>query len=104
MEKSIETVKPDKRLTAVCGLFCPACSVYIGAKEDPERLNGMAERLQQPLEKVTCNGCRSDKRSFYCEHYCTMFKCAADKGIDFCGTCKEYPCAILKEFQAAMPH
>ncbi|MDD4238233.1 MAG: DUF3795 domain-containing protein [Desulfotomaculaceae bacterium] len=104
MEKAFETVKPDKRLAAVCGLFCPACGLYIGTKEDPEKLKGIAERTQQPLEKVTCYGCRSDKRSFYCEHLCTMYKCAAEKGIDFCGACNEYPCESLKEFQAAMPH
>jgi hypothetical protein len=33
-----------------------------------------------------------------------MIKCAADKNIDFCVECKEYPCAELKEFQAKMPH
>ena len=26
-----------KRLSAVCGLFCPSCTVFIGTKEDPQR-------------------------------------------------------------------
>jgi hypothetical protein len=104
MDKNSNGVKPDKRLVAVCGLFCPACGLFIGTIEDPERLKGIAERIQQPLEKVICYGCRSDKRSFFCEHLCIMYKCAAEKGIDFCGACDEYPCESLKEFQAAMPH
>jgi hypothetical protein len=105
MEKtSKDPCVPDKKLAAVCGLFCPSCTVYIGAHEDPARLEGMAKRFGQPVDKLQCNGCRSEKRSFYCEELCTMYKCAAAKGIDFCGQCEEYPCAPLKAFQAEMPH
>jgi len=92
------------RSAAICGLFCPSCTVYIGTKESPERLVGIAERVQQPVEKLLCHGCRSEKRSYYCESLCTMYKCAADKGIDFCGECPEYSCEDLKVFQAAIPH
>lgn len=45
---------PDKRLAAVCGLFCPACTVFIGTKENPERLKGIAERFQRPVEDLEC--------------------------------------------------
>jgi hypothetical protein len=94
----------DKKLAAVCGLFCPACSVFIGTKEDPARLNVIAQRVQRPVEELRCNGCRSEKRCFYCESKCIMAKCAAAKGVDFCGECAEYPCMDLKAFQAEMPH
>jgi len=33
-----------------------------------------------------------------------MYKCAAEKGIAFCGECSEYPCAALKTFQGEAPH
>ncbi len=95
---------PDKRLAAVCGLFCPACHVFIGTKEDPARLAMMARRFQRPLEEMQCNGCRSEKRCFYCRDKCTMSRCAAAKGIEFCGECAEYPCKELKAFQAELPH
>jgi hypothetical protein len=105
MEKiSKDPPVPDKKLAAVCGLFCPSCSLFIGAHEDPARLEGMAKRLGKPVDKLQCNGCRSGKRSFYCESLCKMYKCAADKGIYFCGQCGEYPCAGLKDFQADVPH
>jgi len=103
-EKKLFDNKADKKLAAVCGLFCPACHVFIGTKEDPERLKVMAGRLQRPLEEMQCNGCRSEKRCFYCESKCIMTKCAAAKGVDFCGECAEYPCKDLKAFQAEMPH
>src|SRR3990172_7639226 len=101
-DASIHT--PDKRLAAVCGLFCPACSVFIGTREDQKRLNVIARRLQRPLEEMQCNGCRSDRRCFYCESKCIMAKCAAAKRVDFCGECADYPCKELKAFQSEMPH
>jgi len=33
-----------------------------------------------------------------------MFACAAEKGIDFCSDCGDYPCGELTRFQAEMPH
>jgi hypothetical protein len=72
--------------------------------EDPERLAVMARRFQKSPEELHCNGCRSDKRCFYCESKCTITKCAVSKGVDFCGYCSDYPCTDLKAFQAEMPH
>lgn len=95
---------PDKRLAAVCGLFCPACTVFIGTREDPERLETIAGRVQKPVEELQCNGCRSEKRCFYCRERCKMGQCAQERGVDFCGECNEYPCGILKTFQAEAPH
>ncbi|OGW52720.1 MAG: hypothetical protein A2Z46_08535 [Nitrospirae bacterium RBG_19FT_COMBO_55_12] len=103
-KKNLFYDKVDKKLAAVCGLFCPACHIFIGTQEDPDRLKMMAQRFQRPLEEMQCNGCRSEKRCFYCESKCIMAKCAAAKGVDFCGECAEYPCSDLKAFQAEMPH
>ena len=101
MNKQNET--PDKQLAAVCGLFCPACSLYIATQEDPERLTRLAEQFQLSEEAMRCDGCRSEKRGPYCQT-CKMVVCAAEKGIDFCVECDEYPCEELKAFQAAAPH
>ncbi|MDA8423771.1 MAG: DUF3795 domain-containing protein [Nitrospiraceae bacterium] len=94
----------DKKLAAVCGLFCPACHVFIGTHEEPAKLAVMAKRFQKSIEELQCNGCRSAKRCFYCETMCFMAKCATVKGVEFCGACPEYPCPGLKEFQAQAPH
>jgi predicted RNA-binding Zn-ribbon protein involved in translation (DUF1610 family) len=95
--------QPDKRLAAVCGLFCPACSIFIATHEDPERLRKLAERAQLSVDDARCEGCRSDKRYPYCK-ICKMSACAAEKGLDFCGACEEYPCEDLRTFQAERPH
>ncbi len=93
----------DKNLAAVCGLYCEACTLFIATKEDPVRLKALAARFQLPEEIVKCYGCRSEKRGPYCGN-CKMITCAADRGIDFCVECKEYPCNDLKQFQSERPH
>lgn len=95
---------PDKQLAAVCGLFCPACTIYIGTRDDPERLTMIAARVQKPVEELHCDGCRSEKRCFYCRERCKMEKCSSERGVDFCGECREYPCEDLRAFQVEMPH
>ncbi len=100
MEKTED--RPDV-LAAVCGLYCGACSVFIGTTEDPARLKRFAARVHLSEEAVKCHGCRSGKRWPYCDA-CKMFACAAERGIDFCSECDEYPCEELKRFQAEMPH
>ncbi len=96
-------LRPDKETAAVCGLFCPACTIYIGTREDPARLRFLAKRFEKPVEALRCEGCRADQRSYYCRT-CIFIKCAADKGVDFCGDCPDYPCDDLKEFQSQAPH
>jgi hypothetical protein len=93
----------DKRLAAVCGLYCEACSLFIATREDPARLKALAERFQISEEEARCYGCRSAKRTPYCEK-CKMFSCAAERGIDFCVECQDYPCDDLKRFQSERPH
>jgi hypothetical protein len=96
-------MKYTKQHAAVCGLFCPACTVFIGTQEDPKRLEFLANQFNITVEEMKCNGCRSEKRIPYCDT-CKLYPCAQEKGIDFCGECDEYPCDDLKEFQAEAPH
>ncbi|MDF1527049.1 MAG: DUF3795 domain-containing protein [bacterium] len=35
---------------------------------------------------------------------CKFVACVAEKGVEFCAQCTDYPCEELKEFQVAMPH
>jgi len=99
----INRPQPNKTLTAVCGLFCPSCTIYIGSTTDPARLERMAAQRGVDVQSLHCKGCRSDKRYLFCAT-CYMCKCAAAKGHDFCGACDEYPCQELRDFQAKMPH
>jgi hypothetical protein len=104
MEKLDRNLKPDKNLAAVCGLYCPGCSLLIGTHEEPARLESMALRMGRTVDELRCNGCRSDRRCFYCTSMCQMKTCAAEKGVEFCGECADFPCPTLKTFQAERPH
>ena len=94
--------KFDNKSAAVCGLFCEACTLFIATTEDLVRLKGFAARFQLFTESIKCYGCRSAQKSPYCEK-CTMFSCAAKRGIDFCIECEDYPCSDLKQFQSKNP-
>jgi hypothetical protein len=95
---------PDKTVAAVCGLYCPACSLFIATRDEPQRLPLLAIRMGRTVRDVTCTGCRSGTTSFFCRENCTMKACAEQRGIDFCSQCDGYPCETLKAFQAAAPH
>ena len=102
---TLEDHRPDKKLAAVCGLFCPACTLYIGTMEDePGRLEAVSKVYRTAPEVWECHGCRSEKRSYFCKNKCKMVDCAREKGIDFCVECDEYPCQELKEFKELRPH
>lgn len=98
-----EKREPNKKLAAVCGLYCEACSIYIATHEDSGRLKKLAAAFKITEEEAKCYGCRSDKRLPYCTE-CRMFACAEKKEIDFCSLCDEYPCSELKRFQSERPH
>ncbi len=99
----MKSLKEQKAIAAVCGLYCGACSAYIATKEDPARLTQLAGMFGCSEEDVKCHGCRGDIRGSYCSQ-CRMVQCAEERGIDFCSQCSEYPCDVIKEFQAQAPH
>ncbi len=94
---------PDKTLASVCGLYCGACSVYIGTTEDPARLKRHAAQYGLTAEETSCLGCRSAKIPKI-RTDCKFPSCAAAHGVEFCGECPEYPCSELQAFKAECPH
>jgi hypothetical protein len=98
------TSDQKKMLSAVCGLFCPACVIYVAQRESPENREQVAKSFNLPPEMLKCDGCRAESRFIYCEQNCKMKPCVEEKGIGFCGECDEYPCETIKTFQAEMPH
>jgi ribosomal protein L40E len=103
LRKKRTAAKSNVKQAGVCGLFCPACTVYIASMEEPARLEILAQMSDLPVEKMKCYGCHSENPIFLAEN-CKMVQCAASKGIDFCFECDEYPCEHLKKFQAEFPH
>lgn len=98
-----ETCEPDLKLAAVCGLFCPGCVIYIAAHETPEKREALARARGWAVADMVCEGCRAEVRFSYCQT-CTLYACATNRGLDFCGACPDYPCDDLRAFQAERPH
>ena len=88
---------------AICGLYCEACTIYIGSHEDPERLARFAARQGWSVEEAYCDGCRAPRQTSYCRD-CDLAACAARRGHTFCGECGDYPCTALEEFRRERPH
>jgi hypothetical protein len=100
----MNTIVPEKKTAAVCGLLCKSCGIYIATQENNnDQLRSIAERLHIPFEEVQCTGCRSNVLSAHCKT-CFFRECSEKKEIGFCSECTDYPCAQLKEFQTKMPH
>lgn len=94
----------ERLLTAgYCGLACKACSVYIASKVGGEALEKRAANAGMSTEEIRCLGCRSDKTSPYCTN-CEIKKCIKTKALSWCSECVEYPCDLILEFQASLPH
>lgn len=98
-----DTLQPTKKYAAVCGLFCPSCTIFIATHEDPARLKRLADDEEENLDEYRCEGCRSERRIGACKT-CKILECASIRDISFCGECSDYPCKVIDEFQAAMPH
>jgi hypothetical protein len=94
---------PVKHQAGVCGLFCPACIIYMASQGDEKAIHKAAGIFNIAPEDLRCDGCRTSHRFGYCQT-CKMSNCAAEKEIDFCGACEEYPCEELQLFQTAYPH
>lgn len=86
-----------------CGLFCDSCSLYIGTTEEPQELERLAAKYHKDVGEVRCLGCRSATQSFSCSK-CDIKDCSRQKEIDNCSLCSEYPCKMLSDFKALLPH
>lgn len=95
----------DKNLVAACGLFCGSCGIYLATQENnSEKLLQYAIVLNQSFGETLCDGCKAVRKSAHCYRNCLFVKCTQNRGIEFCGTCREYPCNDLTVFQSKMPH
>lgn len=60
----------------VCGVFCGGCPTYT--------------RETKPCAGATANAARCAT--------CSFTRCAAERGIAFCGECQAYPCGRFRHF------
>jgi Protein of unknown function (DUF3795) len=94
-----------KNLAASCGLYCGSCGIYLATQEnDAEKILQYALVLNQSFDETLCDGCKAVRKSVHGSRTCSIKKCTIEKNIEYCGTCREFPCKQLKDFQSRMPH
>ena len=87
-----------RQMTAPCGLPCFECYLYL-AKNDQEIRAMAARHLGISLEDAVCPGCRNaDGKITHHLMPCRVYPCAAEKGVDFCGDCPDFPCDFLHPY------
>ena len=89
-----------KQMTAPCGLDCFNCPMYM-ASQNEELREKIAERMNIPVEKAMCQGCRNEGgiMGFYgWTEPCQVYQCIEKKGYDLCCECDDFPCDNLHPY------
>jgi len=97
-----------KTLTSPCGIPCFHCPAHL-AVTNPEIRKLVAETLGIPEEKAACEGCRPQEGKIKVlnpDVQCKIFSCAAQKNVDFCYECDDFPCERFQPYadKAQFPH
>jgi len=98
-----------QNMTSPCGLDCFNCPIYL-ANIDHNLRETVAARLNVPIEKAVCHGCRNEAGVIAAigrNKPCYIYQCSQEKGIGLCCDCPEFPCDYLHPYadQAAQrPH
>jgi hypothetical protein len=88
----------ESRYDAYCGLYCGGCTAFLATKEN--NVATLAREWNMEENDVKCLGCKSQTTAKFCT-VCPLKECARDKGLEFCGECREYPCQKLEGFRNA---
>jgi hypothetical protein len=101
-------IESAKKLTSPCGLPCFCCGAYL-ARTNPEIKKKAAEALGVPEEKAVCEGCRPQEgriKLLKPEIQCKIYACVAEKGLEFCNECDDFPCERFQPYadKAHFPH
>ncbi len=85
----------NKQTIGACGLFCEACDIYQSVQTG--NLKTLAREWNMDPDDLVCDGCRSDRRSVFCND-CVMRECCLGRNLDNCSECEEFPCKTLVQF------
>jgi hypothetical protein len=57
------------------------------------------------LNKIRCNGCRSERGEEHWSSDCKILQCCAyEKKYEFCAECDSFPCTIFNEWERGLDH
>ena len=96
-------------MTAPCGLDCFNCPAYL-AKDNEKLRSVISKKMGAPSEKAFCHGCRNENGTIgflNMTQPCNVYRCLAEKDMDFCCDCSDFPCDYLHPYAekaSKVPH
>lgn len=88
----------DREQLSPCGLFCGVCGILAAHRDNNQKLKEkLAAAYSLKPQDIACRGCLSDQVFIYCRA-CPIRKCAAEKTLEGCHLCGEFPCTHIKNF------
>jgi hypothetical protein len=88
----------NKELAAPCGLYCGACGIYVATRDNNEKFKErLAPVYNSTVEELVCDGCLSERVFSFCKT-CPIKSCCADKEIEGCFQCSDFPCKFIDNF------
>lgn len=92
----------NEDLLSPCGLYCGVCSIHVAHRDDNANLKEkLAKAYGVAAEQIACDGCRSANVFAYCR-VCAIAACAAERHLDGCHECGEFPCDRVMNFPFEM--
>jgi len=84
-----------------CGLDCYGYSIRLKTEDE---LKYWAQQ-NVDLEKIRCDGCRSDRSKNHWSPDCKILECYVYKHKhEFCAQCSDFPCQILEVWAKEYEH
>jgi hypothetical protein len=88
VHKKDKLAEDELAMMAYCCLECDKCEAYLATKNNDEQLRAkVAEEWKMDVEKVYCDGCKSENALFNCE----AKKCAIARDLPTCAHCDDFP-------------
>jgi Protein of unknown function (DUF3795) len=95
----------EEFILSACGYRCDLCRAFHLNLRGPEDQQEVAAAWKEYYEidmlpeQITCDGCPSGPREGreLPGKDCRIRKCNAERGLENCGYCDEYPCETLEE-------
>ena len=96
-----------EEIIGYCSSTCHTCAIFLATREnDDEKRHTMRVEIAQQIKELygaeckpedvaDCDGCRAKDGSPFSKD-CQIRKCAQEKDIESCASCKEYVCEKLE--------
>ena len=93
----------DGKIFSRCGMRCDLCLIYRPNVEKEDRREEICRAWRKiwsgfdpDPQTVICDGCRCDRAdAVLSSPDCPARQCVLERGLEHCGYCEAYPCAIF---------